>query len=70
MHVAVEEKKYMLVKILLAVGININAKEGCRATPLSIAVINNDIALCTLPLENFAEYGAPYFAAILTPKEW
>ena len=69
LHVAVEEKKYMLVKILLAVGVNINAKEGCGATPLFIAVINNDIAMCTLLLENFAQYRAPYFAAIQTPKE-
>jgi ankyrin repeat protein len=68
-HVAVEEKNYLLVKILLAVGININAKEGCGVTPLSIAVMNNDIAMCKLLLENFAEYNAPFFGTVPSPKE-
>ena len=35
LHCAVEEKNYVLVKILLAVGVDPNCKEGCGATPMS-----------------------------------
>ena len=45
-----------LVNILLASGVNPNAKEGCGATPLTLAVIKTDIALCKILVENFAKY--------------
>ncbi len=35
-HCAVETKNYVLVKLLLAVGVNPNAKEGCGATPMTL----------------------------------
>ena len=68
-HVTVEEKTYLLAKIFLAVAININAKESCGVTPSSIAVMNNDIAMCKLLLENFAENNAPFFGTVPSPKE-
>ena len=60
-HAAVEEKRYSLVKILLSSGVNPNAKEGCGATSMSIAVLNNDASMCKLLLENFGEYDAGMF---------
>ena len=47
-HAAVEEQQYTLVNILLACGINPNAKEGCGATPMSLAVINSDLEMCKI----------------------
>ena len=58
-----------MAKILLAVGININSKEGCGATPLCIAVMNADIAMCKLLLDNFAERSGPLFGTIPSPME-
>ena len=55
-HAAVEEKQNTLVNILLACGINPNAKEGCGATPVSLAVINSDLEMCKIITMNFAEY--------------
>lgn len=55
-HAAVEEKQYTLVNILLACGINPNAKEGCGATPMSIVVLNSDLEMCKILAMNFAEY--------------
>ena len=66
-HRAVEMGNYALVKVLLAVGINPNAKEGCGATPMTIAVINSDINMIKLLLDNFAEFEGPVFGAFPTP---
>ena len=66
-HYAVEEKNYVLVKILLAVGVDPNCKEGCVATPMSLAVMNGDTNMCKLLLDNFAEYSGPLFGAFPTP---
>lgn len=68
-HYAVEEKNYGLVKILLSVGVNPNSKEGCGATPMSLAVMNADIDMCKLLLDNFAEYSGPIFGEFPTPME-
>lgn len=68
-HAAVEESKHLMAKILLAVGININSKEGCGATPLCIAVMNADIVMCKLLLDNFAEQSGPLFGTIPSPME-
>lgn len=68
-HVAVEEKNYLMVKILLGVGVNVNSKEGCGTTPLSVAVINSDVRMCKILLENFAEYNGPMFGSIPSPQE-
>jgi flagellin-specific chaperone FliS len=41
LHAAVENGNIPLVKTLVTVGVDINAKELCGATPLTIAVIND-----------------------------
>lgn len=69
LHVAVEKKNMTLVKVLLSIGVDINSKEGCGATALSLAVINADAAMCQLLLENFAEFQGEMFVGIPTPME-
>lgn len=59
----------MLARILLTVGVNPNSKEGCGATPMSIAVMNADTSMCKLLLENFAEYSGPLFGIFPSPLE-
>ena len=68
-HAAVEEKNHVFAKVLLAVGVNPNIKEGCGATPLSIAVINADMIMCKLLLENFAEHSGAMFGSFPSPLE-
>jgi hypothetical protein len=68
-HCAVETKNYVLVKLLLAVGINPNAKEGCGATPMTIAVLNADHEASKILLENFAEYEGALFGSFPSPLE-
>jgi hypothetical protein len=68
-HAAVEGKRYTLVNILLSSGTNPNVKEGCGATPLTIAVLNSDIAMCKLLVENFAEYEGEMFGSFPSPLE-
>ena len=68
-HAAVEEKQYTLVNILLACGINPNAKEGCGATPMSLAVINSDLEMCKILTMNFAEYNGELFRCFPSPLE-
>lgn len=63
LHCAFEEKNYVLMKTLLAVGVDPNCKEGCGATPMSLAVMNADTDMCKLLLDNFAECSAPCFGA-------
>ena len=67
-HAAVEEKQYTLVNILLAAGINPNAKEGCGATPMSIAVINSDLDMCKILQMNFGASQGELFGSF--PTQW
>jgi hypothetical protein len=60
---SVELKNYVLAKVLLSIGINPNVKEGCGATAMTIAVLNNDLTMCKLLLENFAEYEGGLFGS-------
>ncbi len=68
-HHAVEHKNYLLAKVLLTVGINPNCKEGCGATPMSLAVLNADVNMCKLLLDNFAQYSGALFGSFPTPME-
>ena len=68
-HHAVEMRNYTLVKVLLAVGVNPNAKEGCGATPMTLAALNSDSSMTKLLLDNFGEFQGPLFGAFPTPLE-
>lgn len=69
LHCAVETRNYVLVKLLLTVGVNPNAKEGCGATPMTIAVINGDVDMVKFLLENFAEFKGPLFGSLPSPVD-
>lgn len=45
---SVQMKNYVLVKVLLSIGINPNAKEGCGATAMTMAVLSNDVNMCKI----------------------
>ena len=68
-HAAVEEKRYTLVKLLLSCGVNPNEKEGCGATPLTLAVLKLDVALCKLLVDNFAEYQGEMYGSFPSPLD-
>jgi ankyrin repeat protein len=53
-HAAVENDNLSMVKTLVCAGVNINAKERCGATALTIAVIKKNEEICKFLLENFA----------------
>ena len=54
---------------MLSSGTNPNVKEGCGATPLTIAVLNLDFAMCKILVQNFAEYEGEMFGSFPTPLE-
>ena len=68
-HAAVEEKRYTLVKLLLSCGVNPNEKEECGATPLTLAVLKLDVALCKLLVDNFAEYQGEMYGSFPSPLD-
>ena len=56
-----------LVKRLISAGVDVNAKEMCGATPLTIAVVNKNEELAQLLVQNFANFDSRYFATIPNP---
>ena len=68
-HLAVERKQHALVKVLLSIGINPNCKEGCGATPMTLAVLNGDTAMCRILLESYDDYDGPLFGSFPTPLD-
>ena len=69
LHYAVEYNNTPLVKTLLSSGLNINIQEGCGATPLSIAVLNRNTAMCELLVKNFASFSGPLYASMPSPMD-
>ena len=69
LHYAVEYNNIPLVKTLLSCGVNINVQEGCGATPLSIAVLNNSSAMCELLVQNFSSFSGPLFASTVCRRQ-
>ena len=67
LHDAVESENFSLVKTLVCAGVNINAKERCGATALTIAVIKNNEEISKFLLENFAIFGDYFFPSIPSP---
>ena len=61
LHCAIETRN--------SVGVNANAKEGCGATPMMIAVINADVDMTKPLLGNFAEFKGPLFGIPPSPIE-
>ena len=56
-----------LVKTLIYAGVNINAKQRCGATALSIAVLKKNEEICKFLQENFAIFNDNFFPTIPSP---
>ena len=69
LHVAVEQSNLSYIKFLIDVGIDVNSKEGCGLTPLSLAVLKNDPEVCEFLVDCGACYDGPLFASIPSPKD-
>lgn len=68
-HHAVENENTSLVRVLLAVGINPNVKEGCGVTPLALAVLKQRNDICRLLVDNHAAFNGLFFTAIPSPYQ-
>ena len=69
LHAAVEQENMSLVKTLISTGVDINAKEMCGATPLTIAVIKRNEEISCYLLENFAVFDHRFFNTIPNPRD-
>lgn len=66
-HAAVENGNLSMVKTLVYAGVNINAKERCGATALTIAVLKKNEEICKFLLDNFAIFNDYFFPTIPSP---
>jgi len=66
-HHAVENENTSLVRVLIAVGLNPSAKEGCGVTPLALAVLRQRNDICQLLVENYVTIDGPSFTSIPSP---
>ena len=67
LHVAVEQGNECLTKCLLDMGLDVNCREGCGVTPLSIAVLCQNTTLCKFLVESGARCKGPLFTSIPSP---
>lgn len=67
LHLAVERNHKNFVKFLVDVGLNVNDREGCGMTPLSIAVLQKNNALCRFLVESGAQYSGHLFTSVSSP---
>ena len=67
LHAVVENGNTALVKTLISAGVDVNAKEMCGATPLTIAVVKKNEELSELLIQNFAMFDSRYFTTIPNP---
>lgn len=67
LHAAVELGQENLLKCLVDMGININSKEGCGITPLSLAVLHKKAVMSKFLVESGAKYCGPLFTSIPSP---
>ena len=69
LHTAVENGNMTLTKTLLSIGVNVNAQEGCGATPLSLAVLTANKVMCELLVDSFASISGHLFSGMPSPIE-
>ena len=62
LHEAVKSENFSLVKMLVCARVNVNAKERCGTTALTIAVIKKNEEISKFLLENFAIFGDYFFS--------
>ena len=66
-HAVVEDKSSKLLKCLITAGCNIDEMEGCGATPLTLAVCNNEKNIVELLCSNDALVEKRFYFAIPDP---
>ena len=64
LHVAVEQNHMNLVKYLIGIDLDVNAREGCGMTPLNIAVICKNTDMCKFLVKCGAQCSGPLFTSI------
>ena len=69
LHHAVQNGNHSLVETLINAGVNLNIKERCGATPLTLAVIKGDEEMVKLLLMNFAICDDKYLTSIPGPRK-
>ena len=69
LHVAVERNEFNLVKFFVDVGLNVNEKEGCGATSLSIAVLLKNTRICKVLVDAGAKHSGPLYTSIPSPLQ-
>ena len=67
LHVAVEQGHESFAKCLVDMGLEVNYREGCGITPLSLAVLHKNNVLCKFLVESGARYSGPLFTSIPSP---
>ena len=67
LHVPVERTEVSLVKFLINIGLDVNAREGCGATPLTLAVLTKNTLICKFLVEAGAKHSGPLFTSIPSP---
>jgi len=67
LHVAVEQAQENFAKCLVDMGLEVNYREGCGITPLSLAILNKNKDLCKFLVESGARYLGPLFTSVPSP---
>ena len=68
LHHAVQNGDFGLVKTLINARVNINIRERCGATPLTISVLKGDEEMVKILLENFVICHERFFTSVPGPK--
>lgn len=64
LHVVVEQGHESFAKCLVNMGLEVNYREGCSITPLSLAVLHKNNVLFKFLVESGARYSGPLFTSI------
>ncbi|KAK3696834.1 hypothetical protein QZH41_011722 [Actinostola sp. cb2023] len=64
LHYAIECNNVSMVRVLLAVGVNPNIKEGCGVTPLHLAVLGKTTEMCKVLVDSLAVIHGLSFSSI------
>ena len=71
LHAAVEDNSTSLPlgSVILQAGFNPNSVEGCGATPLTLAVLQNNVEMCKLLMQYLASTDGQHFIKIPSPRK-
>ena len=69
LYVAVEQNNFNLVEVLLSVGLNPNTKEHCRATPLTLVLIDGNVKMTQILVDAGVKSVQAHCSQILSPMD-